>query len=140
MGIKLPDSTVLWEGKLRSYTANDFGGVMMGELSKPLSDSQRELKKSFKESRRTIILPSEIEDNFKDIIHQATVDLKHKLASGTATDKDLNSLIKLIEGHCKLESLDLKRQELQASEVTEEEVDRILKKLEAANVQTQESN
>jgi len=112
----------------------------MGELSKPLSDSEKGLKKSFKENRRTIILPSDTEDNFKEIIHQATVDLKHKIAAGVVTEKDLGSLIKLIEGHCKLETLDLKRQEFQTSEVTEEEVDRILKKLEASNVQTKDSD
>ena len=112
----------------------------MGELSRPLSDSEKGLKKSLKESRRTIILPSDTEDNFKEIIHQATVDLKHKIAAGVVTEKDLGSLIKLIEGHCKLESLDLKRQELQTSEATEEEVDRILKKLEASNVQTKDSD
>jgi hypothetical protein len=112
----------------------------MGEYSKDASTRELALRKELKESRREIILPSEIEMNFRELIHQATVDLQHKLASGTAGQKDLSSLLKLIEGHCKLENLDLKRQEIQQGEVSEEEIRKILEKVEAANVLNETSN
>jgi len=105
----------------------------MGTKSRNMVPLERDLKQRIKEDRRVIILPSEIEDNFKELIHQATVDLMHKVQSGEANSKDLNSLLKLIEGHCKLESLDLKRQEVQDKEVTEDEIKKILEKLEAAH-------
>lgn len=114
----------------------------MGHLSKGLTKKEADLKQRLKEAAsRQIIVPSDTEEVFKEIIHQAAVDLKHKAAAGVATPKDLSSLLKLIESHCKLETLDLKRQELQQTEVSDEEVAKILNKIqEAGYVSAEELN
>ena len=82
----------------------------------------------------TVLESSETGDLLDDLVHQAAEDLKHKIAAGAATEKDVGSLLKLIESYSKLENLKLKKEEASNQGGSIEEALELIKVIQENNL------
>ena len=69
------------------------------------------------------------EENLRLLIQGATEDLLEKREADSLGAKDLTALLKLIEGHSRLERLEIERDKLSGGEVDEEAIEALLVKL-----------
>jgi hypothetical protein len=91
-------------------------------------DSTRYRQQLKREAKR-LSVPSfaTTDEILETITHAAASDLLAKVESGVAGPKDFQIYLKLVEGHCKLETVKLKREEV--SQAGREEALRVLEKL-----------
>lgn len=90
--------------------------------------TELDFSKDVERLRKPAILESSETGNLlDDLVHQAAEDLKHKIAAGAATPKDIGVLLKLIESYSKLETLKLRKEEANSGDNTVDEALRLIK-------------